>query len=352
MPVENVSTGIFLNPIPYGVNFADFKVMKAVIFDFSQDKFLVREIPIPTTGDNEVLIRVDYCGLNPVDAKIRQWKELIKEDKAYWIAGLDISGTIVQTGSQVGQWKKGNRVLCHGDMFRPYGGFAEYTVQAADTLVAHPNITADIAAATPCAGWSALRALTDKLQISSDDSIMVIGGSGGVGSFALQLAKYFGANPIITTCSSHNKEYVTSLGADYFIDYRSEEVFKRVGEITHERGVTTGLDTVGGDNDILLANTLAYEGRMVEMVRTIRPELYNQAFMRGLSFHQLSLGSGHRNGSPGKFRMLDAGKRFNALLEQGIVTIPRLETISLEQVPDALQKMLDQHTVGKIVAKI
>lgn len=326
--------------------------MKAVIFDFVQDKFLLNDIPVPAPGDHDVLIKVDYCGLNPVDAKIRQWKGAIAGQGAYWVAGLDVSGTIVQRGSQVTQWKTGDRVLCHGNMFRQHGGFAEYTVQAADVLIPHPNVAAEIAAASPCAGWTALRALTDKLQVTANDSILVLGGSGGVGSFALQLAKYFGLHPIITTCSVENKDYVTGLGADYVIDYKSEDVVKRVAEITNKEGVTTGLDTVGGENDILLANTLAYEGRMVELVRTLRPEVYNQAFMQGLSFHQLSLGSGHRNGPAGKGRMLDAGKRFSALLEQGIFTIPRLEKISLEQLPDTLQKMLEQHTVGKIVVKM
>lgn len=312
---------------------------------------MLSEIPVPEPGDYDVLIKVDYCGLNPVDAKLRQWKGMIPGQGAYWVAGLDVSGTIVQTGSRVNQWQTGDRVICHGNMFRQYGGFAEYTVQAADMLIPHPNVASEIAAATPCAGWTALRALTDKLQVTANDSILVLGGSGGVGSFALQLAKHFGLHPIITTCSASNKDYVTGLGADYFIDYKSEDIAKRVTEMTNKVGVTTGLDTVGGDNDLILANALAFEGRMVELVRTVRPEIYNQAFMRGLSFHQLSLGSGHRNSAAGKARMLDAGKRFNTLLEQGIITVPRLEKISLEQLPHALQKMLEQHTVGKVVVR-
>ena len=91
---------------------------------------------------------------------------------------------------------------------------------------------------------------------------------------------------------------------------------------------------------------------MVELVRTVRPEIYNQAFMQGLSFPQLSLGSGHRNVPAGKARMLDAGKRFNTLLEQSIITIPRLKNISLKQVPYAFQRMLGQHTVGKTVVEM
>src|SRR6478672_5019454 len=110
-------------------------MMKAVIFDLVEDKFLLNEIPVPQPGNYDVLIKVDYCGLNPVDAKIQQWKGMIAGKGAYWGAGLDVSGTIVQTGCKVTQWKTGDRVLCHGNMFRQYGGFAEYTVQAADVLI-------------------------------------------------------------------------------------------------------------------------------------------------------------------------------------------------------------------------
>lgn len=324
--------------------------MKAVVFDFAQQQFLFSEIPVPEPGDYEVLIQVEACGLNPVDAKIRQWQGMITSKPLYWIPGLDVAGSIAATGRRVTKWKIGDRVLCHGDMFRPFGGLAEYSIQAADTLLPHPDTAAEVAAATPCAGWTAWRALTDKLHVTAQDSILITGGAGGVGSFAIQLAKHFGLYPIITTCSEKNASFVKQLRADHFINYTKEDTPQRVAEITQGLGVTTGLDTVGGENDRILANSLAFEGRMVELVRTVRPEAYDQAFMRGLSFHQLSLGSGHRNGAAGKERMLAAGRRFSALLEQGAVSVPRLEKIPLPQVPKALNKMLEQHTVGKLVA--
>ena len=324
--------------------------MKSVVFDFAREQFLFRDIPVPEPAGDEVLIRVEACGLNPVDAKIRQWQHMITNKPLFWVPGLDIAGSIVKTGRGVTNWKTGDRVLCHGNMFRQFGGFAAFSIQAADTLTLHPETAAEVAAATPCAGWSALRALTDKLHVTAQDSILITGGSGGVGSMAIQLAKHFGLHPIITTCSEKNASFVRQLGADHVIDYTKEDINQRVAEITQGFGVTTGLDTVGGDNDIVLANALAFEGSMVELVRTLRPEAYNQAFMQGLSFHQLSLGSGHRNGQAGKERMLHAGKRFSALLEQGVISMPRLEKIALQEVPVALNKMLDQHTVGKIVA--
>ena len=90
----------------------------------------------------------------------------------------------------------------------------------------------------------------------------------------------------------------------------------------------------------------------MELVRTIRPEAYEDAFMRGLSFHQLSLGAGHRNGPKAMHDMLAAGQAFTQLLIDGAVIIPKLQTIDLDDVPEALVAMRNQRTVGKIVLTI
>ena len=86
----------------------------------------------------------------------------------------------------------GDRVLCHGNMFRPHGGFAEFTIQDSEALVPHPDLEAGVAAATPCAGWTAWRALHDKLRAYEHSSILITGSSGWVGSFATQIAAHFG----------------------------------------------------------------------------------------------------------------------------------------------------------------
>jgi len=153
------------------------------------------------------------------------------------------------------------------------------------------------------------------------------GGSGGVGGFAIQVAKYLGLTQIIVTCSARNQSYLKELGATHVIDYRTEDVVGRVLEITDQQGVTLGLDTVGFVTDILVANSLAYEGHMVELVDTLRPA--NDAFMKGLSFHQLSLGPGHRYGKVAKDKLVSAGKSFSKLVEQGDVKVPLLKIIAL-----------------------
>lgn len=323
--------------------------MRALTFSPETDQFTTADLPTPTLGKSDALIKVDACGLNPVDAKIRIWKSKLPHMDSSWVGGLDVSGHIVALGTEVKQWKIGERVLCHGNMFRPHGGFAEFTVQEAAMLIPHPDLSAEIAAATPCAGWTAWRALHDKLRIAERDSILIAGGSGGVGGFAIQIAAAAKVQTIITTCSAANRDYVTKLGATHIIDYTTEDVVARVAEITQQRGVAVGLDTVGPESDIVVANSLAFEGQMVELVAPTRPADYNDACMKGLSFHQLSLGAGHRHGAAAQAALLAAGTAFSSLLEAGKIGVPVLKSISLEQAAEELPNMLAKRTVGKIV---
>jgi NADPH2:quinone reductase len=323
--------------------------MKALTFNPEDNRFQIRDLPLPEPGFGEVLVKVEACGLNPVDAQIRRWKSRFPGMNEFWVPGLDVSGQIVKLGSGVSGWQVGDRILCHGNMSRPHGGFAEYTVQEAAILIPHPDLPAALAAATPCAGWTAWRAIHDKLRASEKDSILITGGSGGVGGFAIQIAKDLGLKTIIATCSAKNREYVLNLGATHVIDYQSEAIVARVLEITGERGVTLGLDTVGPDQDLVVANALAYEGQMVELVGIVRPAEYQEAFQKGLGFHQLSLGSGHRYGKSAQETLVAAGRAFSTLVEQGMIKVTLSKTISLEQVAPALDELLKQRTVGKIV---
>ena len=326
--------------------------MKAVTYDPTRDEFIVTDIPKPKPADSDVLVKVEACGLNPVDAKIGQWKSMVPHMNDSWVPGLDVSGYIVETGRKVEAWMIGNRVLYHGDMFRPHGGFAEFALQESKTLIPHPALSATVAAATPCSGWTAWRALNDKLRACDRDSILITGGSGGVGGFAIQIAKYLGLKQIIVTCSAQNRDYVKELGATHMIDYRNEDVICRVLEVTNQQGVAIGLDTVGADNDITVANALTHGGHMVELVETVRPASYRDSFMRELSFHQLSLGSGHRSGAKGRETLVAAGRAFSKLVELGHIKVGMVKTIALEEVGPSLVEMLKQRTVGKLVMAI
>jgi len=327
--------------------------MRALTFDPSTDRWTLQSLPAPEAHGHDVLIRVEACGLNPVDAKIALWKGAVPGMDDRRVAGLDVSGEVAAVGEDVTGWTVGDRVLTHGNMFRPHGGLAELTVQDARTLVPHPEgVDAATAAATPCAGWTAWRALHDRLRLTAADTLLVAGGSGGVGGFALQAARDAGLRTVIATTTARNADYARSQGATHVIDYATEDVVSRVHEITGGAGVTRGLDTVGGANARLVADSLGFEGEMVELVDLVDARPCARAFDLGLGFHQLSLGSGHRNGDAGRRTLTRVGAAVNRALEDGRVTAPRLEVIELEAAGDALESMLDQRTVGKIVVRL
>lgn len=327
--------------------------MKAVTYQRVEDSFVLKELAIPVPeSEFDVVVKVHAVGLNPVDAKIHLWHQTVSHMNDDFVGGLDVSGEIVAVGEAVSEWRIGQRVLYHGDMRRAYGGFAQYALQDSRALLPHPAISAEMAAATPCAAWTAYRALVDKLNIAERSSIFIAGGAGGVGSFAIQLARLFGVHTIITTSSASNHGYVRLLGATDVIDYHQEDVVQRVMAITAGQGGEVALDCVGGDNDKIAAAVLGFEGELVELVKTVNPTEYPGAFENGLSFHQLSLGSGHINGELGRATITDAGRSVSYLLEMGELQLPELKVIELEQIGAALKALREQHTVGKVVARI
>ncbi|NHI00226.1 zinc-binding dehydrogenase [Oceanimonas sp. MB9] len=327
--------------------------MKAITYQKQQDQFRLDELAVPRLQtDYDVLIKVYAVGLNPVDAKVNLWHAMVEQMDDQFVGGLDVSGEICAVGSKVTGWKVGDRVLYHGNMRRHHGGFAEYALQDARTLVTHPAVDPVQAAATPCAGWTAYRALVDKLNIAERKNLFVAGGAGGVGGFAIQLARYFGIDTIVATASAANHDYLRSLGATHPLDYRQSNLLERVLQVAGPEGMEASLDAVGGANAALAADVLGYEGHMVELVDTINGQAFSDAFGKGLSFHQLSLGSGHVNGEHGRNTIVQAGKAFSSLLEAGQIICPRLQVIELSDIGDALMEMRQQRTVGKVVATI
>ncbi len=325
--------------------------MKAVTFDPHTNRFSLAELPVPEPGPDEVRVRIEACSLNPVDAKIINWKTQARDMNSSWVPGLDVSGSIDTVGTDVTDWKPGDRVLYHGNMYRPHGGLAEYAIHRAATLIAHPDVPAIIAAATPCAGWTAFRALKDRLAVNEESILLISGASGSVGGFAVQVAKALGVKTIIATCSSANSEYVKSLGATHTIEYHHENIEERVREITRGRGATHALDTVGNGVEVPIVNALSFEGQIVEIVSLVRPELYDNAFIRGLTFHQLALGSAHATPATEQL-LVKAGTAFSKLLEQGKIIVPRKQVITLEDAPSVLTNLLKQRSSGKFVVTL
>ncbi len=141
--------------------------MKAVAYNSSKDEFSLCQLPAVQPTSDEAVVKVLACALNPVDTKIVKWHESAPEMGNSFVVGLDVVGEIVQLPQAPSEWKIGDRVLFHGDMLRQYGGLSEYTVQRVDALTHLPNVPIDVAASTPCAGWTAWRALVDRLNIQT-----------------------------------------------------------------------------------------------------------------------------------------------------------------------------------------
>jgi len=287
-----------------------------------------------------------------VDAKIAQWHTLVPTMDDRFVPGLDVSGTVLEVGAEAGAWQPGDRVLYHGNMRRPHGGFAEIAVADARTLLPHPDASPTVAAATPCAAWTAYRALYDKLHVRGRQSLLLVGASGGVGSFALQMARHEGVPLRIAVCSQANHDDVHSLGATHTIDYRTQDVLAEVSQLTAGVGVEVAFDAVGGPSAALAASALAFDGHLLELVDIVDPHGTPDPFGRSLSFHQLSLGAGYLHGLRGRETIRKAGRACNAWLESEVLHPPRIEVIPFDRIPDALQALQSQRTVGKWVAQM
>jgi NADPH:quinone reductase-like Zn-dependent oxidoreductase len=183
--------------------------MKAAIFKKGRvGKVLeITDLEQPVPGDNEVLLRVRAASVNPLDWRLKSPRP-----------GVDVAGEVVAIGRAVTQFKPGDTVFGAGR-----GTFAEYACAAETKLAAKPEgVTFEQAAAIPIAGLTALQGLRDNGKLQPGQKVLINGASGGIGSFAVQIAKSFGAD-VTGVCSTRNVEFVRSLGAGRVIDYARED---------------------------------------------------------------------------------------------------------------------------------
>lgn len=309
----------------------------------------MEEIETPAPAKGEVLVKVYAAGLNPVDYKTGT------NGNPAWtyphILGLDVAGTIEAVGEGVTEWSKGDRVVYHGD-FRKKGGFAEYAITTAHTISRIPDsMSFEDAAALPTAGYTAYQALFRKLPMENIQTILIQGGAGGVGGFGVQLAKNAGKT-VISTASEHNHDYVRSLGADYVIDYRNEDVKARVMEITNGRGVDAVLDTVSRESATNSLDLIAYGGHLAHIAGA--PDYTHiKSFTKVISYHEVALNANHhQNDVIAEKDLAKIGDELLQLVAEGKISSLLERTVSLEEVPQALEELAERHVKGKIVAKV
>ena len=199
--------------------------MKAFILDRygKNEKLRLGDVPEPVPGPDEVLVQVDAAGLNLLDSKLRngEFKPILPY-KTPLILGHDLAGTVIQVGAQVRRFKAGDAVYARPGDFQ-IGAFAQrIAVRQGDLALKPANLTAEEAASIPLVGLTAWQVLVEVAQIKPGQKVLIHAGSGGVGTFAIQLAKHLGAT-VATTTSAANVDLVRSLGADVVIDYRSQQ---------------------------------------------------------------------------------------------------------------------------------
>ncbi|MGW0817001.1 zinc-binding dehydrogenase [Streptomyces viridiviolaceus] len=322
--------------------------MRALVLDRpgTCDTLRPAELPTPLPGPGRVRVRVEACGLNPSDYQraaygIPEWE---------WpaILGLDVVGLVDTLGEGVTAVGLGQRVAFHGDI-RERGGFADYALADATVLAPVPDgLEPARAAALPSAGLTAHQAVVRRLRVGKDDTVLVTGGAGGVGGFAVQLAARAGAR-VIATEAAHNTDHVKRLGADAVIDFRGEDIAARVRELTDGRGVDAVVDTIGSDSATANLGLLVHGGGLAAVAG--RPDLNAVApFGLAPSVHEIALGAAYLLGDHRSRVQLSI--MLAELLEMaadGRLDPMLSRTVPFEDVPGALVELSGRQVRGKIV---
>ncbi|HTF62164.1 MAG TPA: NADP-dependent oxidoreductase [Edaphobacter sp.] len=201
---------------------------------------LLMDVSAPTPRPRDIVVQVRAAGLNPVDFKFRQRKlRAILRPKLPLVLGNELAGEVIAVGSYVKRFRVGDRVFARVAKDRA-GAFAEQACVDEDDAAHMPrNLDFTAAAAVPLAGLTALQALRDELRVKPGQKVFISGGAGGVGTFAIQIAKWLGAH-VTTTASKRGEALVRSLGCDKVIDYTVQDVSNEEGRFD------AGFDLIGG----------------------------------------------------------------------------------------------------------
>jgi NADPH:quinone reductase-like Zn-dependent oxidoreductase len=323
--------------------------MKAVVAHRygSPDQVLsVEHIDPPVPGDTDVAVRAHASSVNPADwhlirgepriARLQLGLRRPKEE----ILGCDVAGTVESVGARVTRFRPGDEVV--GITFmRGFAAFAEQVRVPEDCLVAKPaGLSFEQAAVVPLAGLTALQGLRDHGHLSSGQRVLVVGASGGVGTFAVQIAKALGAE-VTGVCSGRNVEMVRSLGADHVVDYAQDEFTRgddRYDLVLQVAGTTSAsaLRRVLTDDGILVQITGDSPGRWLGPVgRMVRARLLSTVVRQTLTSFTIE---------PSGDDLLELVK----LIEAGEVTPVVHRTWPLAEVADALLFLETGHTPGKV----
>ncbi|WJY28067.1 NADP-dependent oxidoreductase [Sporosarcina trichiuri] len=309
--------------------------MKAIVIEQygGSDQLIEKELPIPDINDNQVLIEMHATSINPIDWKVREgyMKDAMPFDFPL-ILGWDAAGVVSEVGSKVTQFKKGDKVFARPAMEN--GTYSEYVAVDEDLVALKPDsLSFEEAAAVPLAGLTAWQCVVDFGQVKKGDKVLIQAGSGGVGSYAIQIAKNFGAT-VYSTASSKNEAFLKELGVDEFIDYKTTD-FTDVA-----KDVDLVVDTMGGDILEKSMDVVKKGGRLVSIAGEPDAE---KAKEKGITAESLWL-------NPNGKQLAELGQ----LIEDGKVKphIGHTYPLTEQGLRDAHDLSATHHAKGKIVITI
>ena len=332
--------------------------MKAFIVDRygSGDRVRSSDVPDPEMREDDALIQIHAAGVNPLDSRIRDGEfKLFLPYRLPLILGNELAGVVVRVGSGVRRFKSGDEVYARPDKNR-IGTFAEFIAVSEDDLAIKPkSLTMEEAASIPLVGLTAWQALIEKAKLKKGQKVLIHAGSGGVGTFAIQLAKHLGAT-VATTTSAANIDLVKRLGADIAIDYK-KDAFE---EILHDYDVVLNsldeetlkkslrvlkpggkLISISGPPDPAFARQLGL-GRMIELV------------MRLLSFRVRRRAKRYQVDYSFLFMRPSADqlRQIGSLIEAGAIHPVLDRVFSFDSTKEAMAYVETGRAKGKVVVKI
>ncbi len=332
--------------------------MKAFVLDRYSKKGALRlaELPTPELRDDEALVQIHAAGVNLLDSKIRTGEfKLIVPYQLPLVLGHDVAGVITKVGARVRQFKVGDEVYARTDDFR-IGTFAEFVpVKQASLALKPKNITMEEAASIPLVALTAWQALVEKAHLKKGQKVFIQAGSGGVGTFAVQLAKHLGAT-VATTTSTTNVAMVRNLGADVVVDYKTqdfEEVLRDYDVVLNSQDGKTlekslrvlkaggKLISISGPPDPDFAREIKAPWFVKLVVRLLSAGVRRRALSRRVGFSFLFM---RANGSQ--------LREITRLVETGVIRPVVDRVFSFASTNDALAYVEAGRAKGKVVIKV
>lgn len=311
--------------------------MKAVLFDkkSSTAKLTYRDVEKPTPKENELLIEIHSISINAADYRMIQMGFPPKKK----IFGADISGIVEAVGQNIKKFKPGDHVI--GELSdHGFGGLAEYVAAPEKAFIHKPEeISFEEAAALPLAATTALQAIRDKGEVKKGSQVLIIGSSGGVGIYALQIAKYYGA--IVTgVCSSKNEEQSRLLGADHVIDYNKV----KLSQLNKKYDLILAIN---GNYPLSTCKKLLMPHGRYVMVGGAYSQIFKGIFFGWI----MSLGSRKMGFLAAKSNSDDLEFITKLALEGKIKTVID-RSFKLHETPDAIQYIKENHAKGKVMIRV